>query len=407
MNTDNVCITAPGTYTVELANSATESLAPTLNSLTIGGAATSGSQTLEILGQDPDNIFATGVSLAATTATIKASGIVQLAAADSSAISAFGFGDTTNAGEIVTQPRLGQYTLNGTILNKGTISIQGSTVLRESSLSTIINKKTITIGSGAQLSSTPNGSPEFVNDGTLSIASGGSMIYSGEEFIASGHITGTAPVVDQVMFPGTGSGPLSLSQIQPGIQPSFSGSLARGQTLTIDAAQSDWASTSGTNAGTIILSSATTDGSDLELGGTLLNTGTISLDPGSGGPRQISGLGLPCAIDNQGTVNIGTQDLQLGCDLTQETGSRIALTVSSAPSGGDFGSITSSGSSTLAGNLKVTTTLSTLPPGATYPIMSFNALTSPDTFKTYTYIGPRFHSANYNFNVGTVTLVAP
>ena len=410
-STDDVCINAPGTYIVELTNSAGGIVAPTVNSLTVGGAKASGSQTLDVYGQNPDNVVAGyGASLGATTTTsINASGIVQLRAQDYGAAVSLGANNTINSGEIITQPRDGYYTLIGSILNQGIISIGGPTQLSASGISQkVTNEKQIEVTSGGQITSFRNGSPTFVNDttGTLSIASGGSMTY-GMEFVASGRIIGTAPVVDSVVFTGTGSGPVILSQITSGVLPTFSGSLAPGQKLTINAAQAEWNSNSGTNAGTITLSSASAAGSELQLAGTLANTGTISLAPGAGGPRHISNVASSCAIDNSGTLSLGTLGLTLDCDLTQETAGTVAMTVSSVPSKGRFGTITSSASATLGGNLTVKTTLSTLQPGATYPIMSFKTLTYPDTFNTYTYVGPTFHSANYDFNVGTVTLVAP
>ncbi len=107
MSTDDVCITAPGTCTVELTNSTGGIVAPTVNPLTAGGAKASGSQALDVHGQDPNNVVAGYVASpgVTTTTSIPASGIAQLRAQDHGAGVSFFSDNTANSDEIITQPR--------------------------------------------------------------------------------------------------------------------------------------------------------------------------------------------------------------------------------------------------------------------------------------------------------------
>ncbi len=305
---EEVCITKEGAYTVMLTASSAS-----VKSLTLGAGSGSSTQTL--------------------SEESSASGSASLSSSAGIAIGAHGALKLTSTGLLANADILS----GATVLNEGTISVLAGASGGERRLeASIDNKGTVALATGASFS---NGSTTFTNEGALKLESGSLAVNSSAAFTngASGSIAASAgysvdlgssatynqgagttsgadPVVAEasnINFTGTGSSTIHEQSYYSHI----SGNIASGQTLVAEGCVGSGnpsilvASKSFENAGTLEFSSSKYKGSDcggsdrtdlkLESGVKLTNTGTILVEPGSGGERWIEG-----GIVNKGAVEV-------------------------------------------------------------------------------------------------------
>ncbi|HXA53357.1 MAG TPA: PKD domain-containing protein [Solirubrobacteraceae bacterium] len=238
-------------------------------------------------------------------------------------------GTLTNTGTIDVESGTGgaRY-LEGGLTNTGTLAVDANTSF-DGSKATLVNEGAAELGEGVEFS--VGGDGTFTNGAGGSIAATGSanvFVPSGATFNeGAGTTSGSQPViVEQGTLNYTGSGASTIrarSYTTP-----LSGNISSGQSLLIEGCVGSGypayveAASGFSNAGTITLTSAERSGVDcggndasrLTLAsGTLTNTGTIDVEPGTGGERQLDG-----SLTNTGTLTINTN--------TSFNGSKATLT---------------------------------------------------------------------------------
>ena len=323
-STDNVYITDPGTYTVTLAPWSIGTADPNsnganVNSLTLGEASGTGTQTLVVAGQGStsnSNEQLNGVFLnVASTSTITAHGNLVLDSTDggstlpgnpSGGSAAVSGASILNRGSVETliQDPKNKYSnftqFEAPLTNEARASVRDNSGLLEATA--ITNDGTFTVAPGASLSVvalqgvygdpasfTNNG--ELVNGGTVTANQvAGTVTWTQAGGPIKGHeivLQGGATLVDK-----TGAGQFLINWIAAKI----SGTIPAGQKITVvgEAYNSNGDNYNGTTLG---------------LGGTVVNDGTIVLDAQgsgnkSGGPAIVTGG----SIRNNGTIMAEVQD---------------------------------------------------------------------------------------------------
>ncbi len=298
---DNACITASGTYTVTMTQTAASGTV-SMRSLTLGGA--SGTQTLALASScslDAVLTATAGISNGVRGAITLANG-GACEVAPTVALK----GSVGNAGTITVEPANGgHHRLVGSLTNTGTLAIDASTGYPGAG-SQLTNEGTIEVANGTQLKVSEGGSVANEAGGRISGTGGGDLLMGAGTSLTEGAGTtsGTRPViVDDGKLSYTGAG---ASQIALRGASSLSGGIASGQSLSIESTCSEEASATAakglTNVGTITLTNgdACANGSSLAVsGGSLTNGGRIVTEPSHGGARQIQ-----AKVTNTGTLAI-------------------------------------------------------------------------------------------------------
>ena len=322
-NTDDVCITVPGTYTVTLAPWSIGTADPNsnggnVNSLTLG--ATTGAQTLDVVGQASisnsnetiNNVF---VNLVAPS-TINATGTLILDSTNggtpaggtppSGGSAALNTGSITNYGHVITQVE-DTYSGKGTFIGASsfinepgaTLQVASGTLSEGNDVNTssFTNLGTVTIAPGASMVVTPNSfsSTNFTNKS--SVVNKGSLTVNTATWAQSaGSITGNTVIMESGSTLADAAGSAKFLMNYGTL--TVTGTIPRGQTVTVlgepysyqgNVYNSTTASLGGTqvvNNGHLILEAPgtghTSGGSVYLTDGVVVNNGTISavvLDP--------------------------------------------------------------------------------------------------------------------------------
>jgi hypothetical protein len=311
---DNVCITAPGTYTVTLTSEDTNG-GPTVNSLTLGAGSGAQTQELDVLGQDFYNGSHEATPFTALTltsaSTVTSTGELVIEATDTGVSNGGGpvggsaqliASSLTNAGLMVSEFDGGPNTYNpqlqGVLTNTatGTIDVASGTLDPTGNNEfELTNDGTMTVASGATLSALAGqfGSDrsDLTNNG--SVTNNGTLVLNGSTWTQSGgSVSGNAVVMQSgtSLVDSVGAGSFLFDDQDA----SISGSIPAAQTVTV---QGEAYSCCGGGNGTSLA---------LNAGGNtapVTNNGTIILDaPGSGsssgGPAYLTNG----TLDNNGTV---------------------------------------------------------------------------------------------------------
>ncbi len=342
---EEACITASGTYTVTMTQTAGT---VSVDALTVGG--TSGTQTLAVGSSCSVN------AVLATTAGIAngAHGAIKLTNGEACGTNVTLTGPVTNAGLIASEPANGgTRTLQGSVTNTGTLAIDVSTAYNGSAM-TLTNEGALDLAEATTL--TVSNTSSVVNGTGGSIVATGSgdvLMDSGTSFTeGAGTTTGTKPViVDDGALAYTGAG---ASHIALHGSSTLSGNISSAQSLSVESTSAEnataTAAASFTNAGTITLTNGDSSGNNDTLAisaGTLTNSGKLLSEPGVGGTRTLQGN-----LTNTGTlaINVSTAYNGSGALLTNEGALNLAeattLTVSNKGSvtNGTGGKITGIGS---------------------------------------------------------------
>jgi hypothetical protein len=396
---DNVCITAPGTYTVTLAPWSLGTADPNndgsnVNSLTLG--ATSGAQTLDIAGQasiSNSNETVNTVFLdMASSSTINSNGTVILdstaggtsagGAPPSGGSATLGGGPLLNYGHVETQVE-DTFSGAGTFLSLyGFTNEPGASVLvstgtlteGEVNTSSATNEGTVTVATGASLVVTPNTFSTTTFTNQSSVVNDGSITVNGATWAQSaGSITGNAVVLQSAATLADAAGPARFIQNYGSV--TITGTIASGQTVTVlgepfnyggETYYSSTASLGGAqlvNDGNLVLEApgtgATSGGSVYLTHGAVLNNGTISaeiLDPSwtihlqvpisnrHGGTISVAGgqfiQDSTTATTNDGHVTVGpgaSYVLAQGSSFANKSDGTTTLQIASATHYGTFG----------------------------------------------------------------------
>ena len=275
---DNVCITAAGNYEVNA--EPTGSAYIETKSLTVGGS--SGSQRL--------NVVATS-----------GAGGAYLRASEEVSITSRGTVLLTSAGANESSLETSTNKVN----NAGTIDVEAGAGGARSVRGEIANTGTVSIADGVSLSFS---GPVFTNGSGGSVVGAGTghlQVSSGTFVEGAGTTSGPEPVVVEsggtVEYVGAGAS----SIVARGYYSYLKGSLSAGQTFTIEGVCAAsysivYVQSDVTNGGTIALtSSGCANEAYLQVASekTLTNTGTIKAEAGAGGARYLQGTYL-----NEGRV---------------------------------------------------------------------------------------------------------
>jgi len=318
-STDNVCITAPGTYTVTLAPWSLGTADPNnnggnVNSLTLG--ATTGAQTLDVVGQasisnSNETLNTVFVNLSAAS-TINPTGTLILDSTNggtpaggnppSGGSAALSAGSFTNYGHVIAQEEdtytgKGTFIAAGTFVNEPGASLQvNSGTLTEgnqANTTSFTNEGTVTIASGASMVVTPNSFSSTVFTNKSTVANNGSLTVNNATWAQSaGSVTGNTVIMQSGSTLADGAGRANFLQNYGSL--TITGTIPKGQTVSIIGAvfnyqgnsyNSTTASLGGTqvvNDGHLILEAAgsgkTSGGSVYLTNGSLINNGAVSAD---------------------------------------------------------------------------------------------------------------------------------
>src|SRR5580692_5937373 len=305
---EEACITENGTYTVTLSATSVS-----VASLTIGGS--SGTQTLAVESSCAGSASLAGIGGLA----VGIKGAITLTSGGLCANGVTLSGPITNAGTITAAPGTsgGARNLQGNLTNKGTLAVDANTSFNGSK-ATLTNEGTVELAEGLELYIASGDSFTNGAGGSISAPGGANvLIPSGATFNeGAGTTSGTQPVIVEsatLNYTGSGASVIRLRSYTS----QLSGNISSGQLLAIEGCAGGGypayveAVSGFSNAGTIKLTSAkysgTTDcggndASKLTLeSGTLTNTGTIDVEPGAGGERQLDG-----SLTNKGTFAVDT-----------------------------------------------------------------------------------------------------
>ena len=271
----------------------------------------------------------------------------------------------------------------GNVSNGGTIAMTSSGCAHEDELrveseSTLTNTGTISVEAGAGGQRDLEGG-EVLNTGAVQIAdavalgmysgsfkngSGGSVVGTGSGHLSlpggkfvegAGTTSGSAPVVSEDNATVEYAGPGASRIVAHGYDTRLRGQLSAGQTFVIEAECNFpyvYVITEGnvTNGGTIAMTSsgcAHEDELRVESESTLTNTGTISVEAGAGGERELSTSGT---LLNSGSLSIAA-GVQLTVNGPYDQGKAGSLR-SAIASSSSFGSLAVHGTATLAGTVE-------------------------------------------------------
>jgi hypothetical protein len=271
---------------------------------------TPGTQTILISGEtlsatDHDASL-TLVGGVGSASDINGNGEIQIQRGTGANASICAVSPLTNSGTIQTLGALGpSRILGGSIKNQGTLQLDIDTTVPSSGCGTGAsslenNGGNIAIGgsrtldiAGSYLQS--SGTTSSTGNGALSAGTGGSLTVTG------GSVTGNAVVDGGSLAASGGSGTFTLvgnSALSSNVGPNITVDATGGGTADATVTTSGGALT---NAGTINLTAFDfSHGSRLRASsGTITNTGTIEVLAGAGGVRELGGT-----IDNQGTMTI-------------------------------------------------------------------------------------------------------
>jgi hypothetical protein len=269
-------------------------------------------------------------------------------------------GTLTNTGTIDIEPSVGgERQLNGSLTNRGKFTV-GTAAGFYGSKALLTNEGAVDLAEGVQLSF--GGGETFTNGTGGSISAPGSasvFIPANSTFNqGAGTTSGSQPVIVEsgtVNYTGSGASTIRTRSYTVGL----SGNISPSQTLVIEGCVGSGypgyveAATGFSNEGTIILTSAKhgtsdcggNDASRLTLAsGTLTNTGTIDIEPSVGGERQLNGN---LTNDRLLSLGAGTTLKLTGAYTEANAGTLQAMIGGTA----DFGSLSVSGSATLAGTV--------------------------------------------------------
>jgi filamentous hemagglutinin len=260
-------------------------------------------------------------------------------------------GTLTNSGTLTTEKdNGGARTLQGDIVNTGTIAIDANTSF-DTIEATLANRGTIEIATGLTLSA-PDKETIGNESGTIAGVGTGALLQETGTFDqGAGKTSGTEPVIlEEVNLRYTGSG---ASTVAARRDSTLSGNPAKGQVLTIQSTCSNnatMAAVSGfVNSGTITLTNGDGCGNNATLKlteGTLENKGTIEAEAASGGARTIEG-----AVKNEKTVLLGASaTLKVVGSYSQGKKGALEVAIDSASS---YGSMSVSGATTVGGALSL------------------------------------------------------
>ncbi len=295
-----------------------------------------------------------------------------------------GTGSTfTNTGTVAIDAGSGNTrTVSGSVVNDGTVDVNANTTWSGTGWD---NKGNVDVADSVAFTLAASSASTFTNDtaGVVTTTGDGTSGYlftaTGNTFVEGAGTTAGGPVyVDDGTLTYSGAGHSDINTRGTG---TIGGAPAVGQTLELQAlgcgeASSQTLTGSATNAGTIVLTSAScggnTDTLALPSGDTLTNTGTIQALNGAGGARAITGN-----LVNSGTV--GPSDgptLTVTGNYTQHAAGQLDVTVPTSSA-----TLSVTGTATLAGTLQaVPQSGSTFTAGESFPALS--AGTVSGTFST-------------------------
>jgi hypothetical protein len=297
-----------------------KSLIALRGSSTLSGNLT-GSQSLSIQSTCSENVVATAA------ASFTNAGTITLTNGDGcgdNATLTVSAGTLTNSGKIITEvPAGGTRTIQGSITNTGTLSINANTayngasaVLGNSGALNIAEGKALTVSEKGSVENDPGGNIAAGATGALSMERGTSFT---ENF---GTTSGALPVIvdDAALTYAAGGGSSMIAQ--RGESSTLSGVLRAGETLLVESTCGENAKTTAgnsfTNEGTIKLTNGDGCGNNVTLTvseGTLTNIGKLITEVPAGGTRTIQGN-----LQNIGTLSIKANTAYNGTDavLTNE-----------------------------------------------------------------------------------------
>ena len=346
---EEVCITEPGTYTVEM----NQTVAVSVKALTLG--ATSGTQTLAVASTNA----AHAVLTTSAGITNGAHGSITLTNSETNGNNVTIVGPVSNAGTITSElAKGGTRSLQGNLVNTGTIAINTTTQFNGTSAA-LTNEGAINLATGTSL--------VFTGKATITNGSGGSVAGAGTGNVAiepestftegAGTTSGSKPVVVRdagLKYTGSGASLIAIH----GQSSTISGNVSSGQSIVIESNNSEHAyltaAASYSNAGTITLTSIETSPNQAALittSGTLTNSGSINVEVGVGGLRFLEG-----DVTNTGTIaiNATTRYDAASALLTNEgaiklaTGTLLVVTNKGAVTNGTGGSIVAAGTGAVA-----------------------------------------------------------
>ncbi len=302
-STEEVCITEPGTYTVEMAQGSV-----TVKTLTVG--ASTGTQTLAVQSTGAANATLT----TSEGLSIGTHGVVTMTnAADHDENSVTLIGTITNAGTLASEKGNGSgggRSIQGNVTNTGTFTVNKNTEYNSGEAVTLTNEGSIDLAEGVTLHVSSKG--KLLNtSGKIAATGSGDVLVTGSETSftqGAGTTTGALPVIvddSALKYAGSGASLIALRGTD-----TLAGSLSSGQSLQIQSTGGENASVtvgeSISNGGTIALTNAN-DGDEnsetliVSKGNTLTNSGTLASEKGngSGGGRSIQGN-----VTNTGTFTV-------------------------------------------------------------------------------------------------------
>ena len=328
---------------------------------TLSGNLSSG-QSLSIESTSSENAKTTAA------ASFSNGGSISLTNGDTAsngATLAISSGTLSNSGTITTElAHGGSRTLQGSLVNTGTLQINTNTSFNGSKAS-LTNEGQLNLAEATTLTVSAEGSFSNATGGKIASTGSGNVLMEPKTSFTEGAGTtsGTKPVIVRdaaLSYTGTGASSIAVH----GEGGTLSGTLASGQSLSIESTSSEHAkvtvSAGFTNAGSITLTngdSASNNATLLISGGTLVNSGTITTEPAHGGQRLIQGnitntgkivlnantsdpASLPTIV-NSGAIDLATGvtfSLSSKPTISNESGGLIAATGTGAlaQSGGTF-----------------------------------------------------------------------
>ena len=356
---------SPAAYTVEPGDtSATaEGSIPAGVDLTVNGADP---------GASPATLTLNGTTTSAGTITLTHTGT------NPNGVSSLvvGTGHTlTSSGSIVVNGTGGNQALEGAIVNDGTFTQTSTALQLEAKGSSFVNDGSLSVASGTSFG--VDATTTFTNgdghaSGVVSLKNTGTFSDAGTFDEGSGTISGNDPTVTGSLNYEAGAGAGAI-EAPPNSTVSLSGNISSGQTLLIsglDACSGRYAakvSTAGSfsNAGTIDLryTGTCTGGTPtltLPSGDTLTNTGNVLVE---GVTKTTTTTVLNGSLTNEGTVNVENGTLVYGStgatwdnkgSLEIQAGTvpgTVSIGAKAAFTNGTGGSITNKGTFKSAGSL--------------------------------------------------------
>ena len=308
-----------------------------------------------------------------------------------SATLAVSTGTLTNSGKILSEPDVGGVRqIQGNVTNTGTLSIKADTAYNGAS-ATLTNEGTISIAEGVQLTVTGGGLVTNGSGGTIFAAGSALFFQSGGTFNeGAGKTIGTEPVILDdlaLKYSGTtashGAGRIGLRGASI-----LSGTVRTEESLSIQSSCSENAvvtASSFINNGAIELTNGDGCANSATLNlkeGTLTNNGKLDVEDPHGGGRSIEG-----SVINANSLSLAAgETLQVSGSYTQTSAARLKEFIASASS---FGSLSVSGSATIAGLLVLRQGSFKASLGQKYAILTSASLTGTFAAESEGQINPR------------------